>query len=111
MFSKAGINIKIKSCSFAQFANWVHNLRKKRLSMLKKDEGEAPKKEEKHLTTERIARLDSIGFVWKINFTPWEQRYQELIEVSVRLVFIGFSFMTSCYIITICHLYQSMIIH
>jgi len=46
---------------------------------------ETPEKEHlSFLSKERVARLNSIGFVWKVRTSKWDQKYQELLDFRDR---------------------------
>eukprot|EP01082_Thalassiosira_pseudonana_P000955 g1717.t1 g1717 contig10:2659108-2660425(+) len=70
-------------CSYndKQLARWVDNLRSKRRKLIESHNIDNTKPLfDKHLTEERVAALDGIGFVWNDTRerVPWEQRFQEL---------------------------------
>jgi hypothetical protein len=54
-------------------SNWVRNLRRKKIRGT--------------LTSERIARLEELGFVWrKERKDSWEEHFAQLIEFKERFV-------------------------
>jgi len=75
-----------------KLGNWVHIIRGKRNALEKegKDFEEIPpngKVLSKTLTAERRAKLDNVGFVWKVSTTPklpWEERFQDCMDYYER---------------------------
>ncbi|KAL3801964.1 hypothetical protein HJC23_010308 [Cyclotella cryptica] len=81
-------NVPIRYKDDRRLGKWISKLREKKRELSKSGEEYEPAKPSEKLTgrtltRDRIERLDSIGFQWRVRTKPtvcWESRFQELIS-------------------------------